>query len=180
MRKHRKLTNPNSEMTKLKKLWAKSWSEEERDYWREQFASPRSNPELRQELETKYNIKLPHDTQLVRFKHWVAQEDARKAAAEKARANAAALKSEGLTGAKLRDELLKRMKEEALADGNFKLGADAVKLDLATERISISDRAVTVQEKRIASIEKAAEDAAQPGGLTPEVLEKIERELKLL
>jgi hypothetical protein len=44
MRKPRKLTNPESEMTRLKLLWKKSLLEAERDYWREQFASARSHP----------------------------------------------------------------------------------------------------------------------------------------
>jgi hypothetical protein len=58
MRKTRKLTNPESEMTRLKLLWKQSLPEADRDYWREQFASARTQAELRQELAAKYGINL--------------------------------------------------------------------------------------------------------------------------
>ena len=180
MSRPRKLTNPDSEMTKLKLLWRNSLPEEERDYWREQFASTRTQPELRQELEDKYKIELRHNTQLRRFCLWVVEEDWREQQVEEVLSDRAELEAQGLTGEQLRAELVRRMTERALARGDYKLGEAAVTLDVKVGRLGIAERRLALQVRRAEHFDKAANRAAQPGGLTPEVLRQIERDLNLM
>ena len=72
------------------------------------------------------------------------------------------------------------MKERALAWGDFKkLAAEAIKLDLKAERVGIERERVAVQSRKVAVKERETGVAKRPGGLTPEVLDKIERELNL-
>ena len=180
MNKPRKLSHPESEVTKLKLLWNDRLSEAERDYWREQFASARSQLRLREELQGKYNIKLEHDTQLRRFRRWVQEEDLRKEQADDVACDRAELEGQGLDDQQLRDELVRRMKERALARGDFKLGEAAVRLDLRAESVGIHDRWLALQVRKVDVMAKEIELDAQPGGLTPEVLRQIEKDLKLM
>jgi hypothetical protein len=176
MRKQRKLTHPKSEMTRLKLLWRDSLSEAGQDYWREQFASPRTQEELRHELLAKLGINLLYDLQLRRFLRWLEDEDWRKREAEAVELDRVELEALGLDGQQLRDELLKRMKERALARGDFKLGVAAVNLDLKAERVAITQRQLELQVRKADALDRAVNESLQPGGLTPEVLHKIERE----
>lgn len=167
-------------MTKLKLLWRNSWQEAEQDYWREQMASTRTHPELRQELEEKYGIRLLYNIQFTRFGRWVQAEDHRQLQAEAVESDRAELEAQGLTGVSLRNELLKRMQQRALAQGDYKLGAVSVNLDLRAERVAIHHGTLALQKHKLDALEKANDVAAQPGGLTPEVLRKIETGLKLM
>jgi hypothetical protein len=132
----RKLSWPGSAGTKLKRLWCDTFAEAERDYWREQFASTRPPLDLRRELREKFNIDFAQDYGLTRFRRWAAAQDAREEEAETVEADEAELKLQGLCGEKLREALLERMKARALARGDFKLGATAVKLDLQAEAMA--------------------------------------------
>jgi hypothetical protein len=178
--KARKLTNPDSEMTKLKLLWRKSWPEAEQDYWREQLSSTRTQAELRQELQDKYGIRLLYNVQFIRFGRWVEADDHRKLHAEAMECDRAELEARGLTGVSLRNELLKCMQQRALSQGDFKLGAAAVNLDLRAERVAIHHGTLALQKHKVNALEKANEVAARPGGLTPEVLRQIETDLNLM
>src|SRR5580704_4947235 len=95
--KPRKLSHPDSEVTKLKLLWRHTLTEAERDYWRQQFSSARSHLKLRQELEEKHGIKLKHDNQLIRFGRWRELEDAQKEEAEQVEFDRAELEGRGLS-----------------------------------------------------------------------------------
>ena len=66
----RKLSHPTSHVTQLKLLWRNEFTEEERDNWREVFASPVSNRDLRGEILAGDQIDLRYDTQLIRFRRW--------------------------------------------------------------------------------------------------------------
>jgi hypothetical protein len=72
------------------------------------------------------------------------------------------------------------MTERALARGDFKLGETAVKLDLNVERLGLEEQRLGLQRRRAERLDKAAHVAAQPGGLTPEVLRQIEKNLNLM
>ena len=174
------MTNPNSEMTRLKLLWRNSLPEEEKDYWREQLVSTRTQAALREELRDKHGIQLLHDIQIRRFRDWVEEEDWRKQEAEKVESDRAELEAQGLTGEQLRAELVRRMTERALARGDYKLGATAVTLDIKVERLGIAERRLALEVRRAEKFEKAADRAGQPGGLTPEVLRQIEKDLRLM
>ena len=174
------MSNPNSEMTKLKLLWRNSLPEAEQDYWREQLESTRTQEELRQQLLNKYGIQLLHDRQIRRFRDWVEEEDWREQEAEKVESDRAELEAQGLAGEQLRAELVRRMTERALARGDYKLGEAAVNLDLKAERLDIAERRLALQVRRAERFDKAADRAEQPGGLTPEVLRQIEKDLNLM
>jgi hypothetical protein len=176
----RKLSNPNSEMTRLKLLWRNSLPEAERDYWREQLVSTRTQAALREEVRDKHGIQLLHDRQIRRFRDWVEDEDRRKQQADEVEWDRAELEEQGLAGELLRAELVRRMTERALARGDYKLGATAVTLDLKVERLGIAERRLALQVRRAERFDKAADRAVQPGGLTPEVLRQIERDLNLM
>jgi hypothetical protein len=136
-------------MTRLKLFWKKTLPEADRDYWREQFASARTQAELRQELADKYGISLPHDTQLGRFRGWLQAEDLRELEAEAVRCDRAELEAQGLAGEPLRAELLRRMAERALARGDYKLGVAAVNLDLKAERLAIHQRRLQLDREQL-------------------------------
>lgn len=124
-------------MTKLKRLWRDSLSEPERDYWRAQFESTRSQSALRQEIQEKYNVKLLQDSQLNRFRDWMDEFTAIEKEKQKVAEDLAELQSQGLTGAKLRDELLTRIKARALARGDYKLGLKAIAADVKVETLQL-------------------------------------------
>ena len=174
------MSNPNSEMTRLKLLWRNSLLEAERDYWREQLVSTCTQAALREELQDKHGIQLLHDRQIRRFRDWVEEEDWRELEAEKVESDRAELEAQGLKGEQLRAELVRRMTERALARGDYKLGAVAVTLDLKVERLGIEERRLGLQMRRAERLDKDSKRAEQPGGLTPEVLRQIERDLKLM
>src|ERR1700743_2858210 len=94
--KPRKLSHPESEVTKLKLLWRNTLTETERDYWRQQFSSPRSHVRLREELQKKHGINLQHDIQLIRFCSWREDDDARREEEEKADSDRAQLEAQGV------------------------------------------------------------------------------------
>jgi hypothetical protein len=167
-------------MTRLKFLWRDKLSETEQHYWREQLSSARTLQELRQELLDKYGINLEHDIQLRRFSEWRERDDLRKLEAEEARCDRLELEAQGLTGEQLSEELLKRMKERALARGDYKLGGRAVWLDLKAKNVAIAQGHLELHVRKADALDRAVNESLQPGGLTPEVLEKIERELKLM
>ena len=179
MKEARKLSHAGSAVTQLKLLWRNSLGEADRDYWREQLASARTRKELREELQERYGLELKQDVQLRRFGRWLEDEDLRARAAEDARCDREELELQGIAEQDLRNELLRRMKERALARGDFKLAAEAIKLDLKAERVAIERERVAVQTRKVAVKEREANVAKRPGGLTPEVLDKIERELNL-
>lgn len=137
-RASRKPSLSNAPLTQLKQLWLETLTESEKDYWREQLRSARQYRELRAEIAEKYHIELSHESGVGKFRQWVPGQDAREAEAEQVEADTAELRKQGLSGEQLRDELLKRMKERALARGDFKLGAVAVKLDLQAATLALS------------------------------------------
>ena len=106
--------------------------------------------------------------------------DLRRDQAEEVECDRVELEAQGLSGVQLRDELVRRMKERALARGDFKLGEAAVKLDLRVERIGIDHCWLALQARKAGVLEKANKRAEQPGGLTPEVLRQIEKDLNLM
>ena len=126
----RKLSCPESEVTKLKLLWRNSLSEPQRDYWREQFASPRSQPALRRDLLERHGINLQYNTQLARFRKWVQEEDAMAEEDQRAAADREELEKLGLSDEELRHEILQRVKQRALTRGDLKLALKAIAADV--------------------------------------------------
>jgi len=175
----RKLSHPTSPVTQLKLLWRNEFTEEERDNWREVFASPVSNRDLRREILAAYQIDLRYDTQLIRFRRWADAYEERteqiQAEAEAEAQATAALQSQGLTHDQIRSALLNRLQTRALVTGDFKLAARAINLDLRLERNLITQRRLDLQERRVIALERKTN--RKP--LTPEGLAKIEKDLHL-
>ena len=134
----RKLNASGSPMTSLKRLWRDSFSEDERDYWREQFISSRSQAALRKELHQKYGIALRYDNQLNRFREWIADFDAREEEHGRVADERMELESQGLTPDELCSELLFRMKARALVRGDFKLGLKAIAAEVKVETLQLA------------------------------------------
>ena len=159
--------------------YRKKRTEEERDHWREVFASPVSNRDLRREILAAYQIDLRYDTQLIRFRRWADAYEARteqiQAEAEAQAQATAALQSQGLTHDQIRSALLNRLQTRALVTGDFKLAARAINLDLRLERNLITQRRLDLQERRVLALERKTN--RKP--LTPEGLAKIEKDLHL-
>jgi hypothetical protein len=204
LKEPRKLSHQESPVTQLKLLWRKGITEGDKDYWREQFESGRARKEIRQELLEFYQIELKQDVQLARFCQWVEEEDLRKSAYEDVLSDRAELEAQGVGEKDMDLKLIRRMKERALARGDFKLGAMAIKLSVdmqkmafqskrtelqgervkvAQQRVEIARQRLALQERKVVAVEKEKEHEkkmeSQPGGLTRDVLEKIEEELKL-
>ena len=175
----RKLSHPTSPVTQLKLLWRNEFTEEERDNWREVFASPVSNRDLRREILAAYQIDFRYDTQLIRFRRWADAYEERteqiQAEAEAEAQATAALQSHGLTHDQIRSALLDRLQTRALVTGDFKLAARAINLDLRLERNLITQRRLDLQERRVIALERKTN--RKP--LTPEGLAKIEKDLHL-
>jgi rRNA maturation endonuclease Nob1 len=168
-------------VTQLKLLWRKGITEEDKDYWREQFGSGRARKEVRQELFERYQIELKQDVQLARFCNWVEEEDLRKGVYEEAMEDREELKAQGIDRAALDLELVRRMKERALARGDFKLGAKAVKLEIEIrkmmqqairteqqgQRVAIAQKRMELQERKVLALEKMTKPGERMNALRP-------------
>ena len=178
MSKPRKLTCPESGVTKLKLLWRDSLSEPDRDYWREQFGSARSQSELRQELHDKYHLDLLYDMQLTRFRRWVDEQDALEAEEQKAVADREELEKLGLTDAQLRDELLRRMKARALTRGDFNLGLQAIATAVRVEALQLGwDK---FKEKLRTKIQAGLDEVAEAFKANPEAMASYKKACELV
>ena len=133
----RKLSRPESELTKFKMLWRDTFTDPERDYWRLQFASTRTQADLRQEIEAKHKIALTDDTQLTRFRRWDVKFQAVQEEQEDIAADKAELELLGLTGDQLRDEILRRMKARAIRRGDYDLGLKAILTGVKIETLQL-------------------------------------------
>ena len=176
----RKLSHPTSPVTQLKLLWRNEFTEEERDNWREVFASPVSNRDLRREILAAYQIDFRYDTQLIRFRRWADAYEERteqiQAEADAVAQATAALQKEGLTPEQLRSALLNRMSTRALATGDYKLAAQALKLDAQIERSRLALRRLDLQTRRALALETEAEKYANMP--YEEAVAKIREELE--
>jgi hypothetical protein len=205
LKEPRNLSHQESPVTQLKLLWRNGITEADKDYWREQFESGRTRKEVRQELLEFYQIELKQDVQLARFCQWVVEEDLRKSVYEDVLSDRAEVEAQGVGEKDIDIELIRRMKQRALARGDFKLGAMAIKLSVemqkmafqqkrtelqgervkvAKERVEIAKQRLALQERKEMAVEKEKEHErkmeSQPGGLTEEVLEAIETKLNLM
>ena len=84
----------------------------------------------------------------------------------------------------VREELIKRFYNRALATGNADLGLRTIVQDLNVQKVELDSRKLALLEKKAAAYDRAqaalAEAKQSKGGITPETMSKIEAELKLL
>lgn len=113
---------PASELTRLKELWLKPEFAASRDYWLEQFASSRTQADLRAELLKKLKIKLGADKQLTTFRQWTEAQEEKWLLAAKSEERKKELLADGLTLEEAQDVLLSESAAYCTAARDFKLG----------------------------------------------------------
>ena len=133
-----KRRNSKTEMSRLKKIWRDTLSEDQRDYWREQFESDRSKSDLQNELKSALTIELKHNSQFTRFRSWAEDFAALEEEKQNVAADIAELEALGLSGQELNDELLRRLKARALHRGDYELGLKAILADVRIETLQLS------------------------------------------
>lgn len=145
-----------SEVTKFKLLWRDSLPPSAREYWRDQFASTRTQADLRAEIFAKLRINLKRDNQLTSFRDWLADQDLRDRQAERMEENERRIRDAhpGWSLDQVREEVLKQSYYEASATGDWKLGLKTVDKDLkakaqATEEERYRDARRTDEEKAL-------------------------------
>lgn len=118
------------EVTRLKEAWA-GLSEDQRDYWRSQFASSLKQPDIRAAIKQKLGPNLLHDSQLTRFRDWVDEQlqDDMEAARQQDDARRIDSEHPHWTKDQKREALLDKIYNRSLASGDFKLGLAAMKQD---------------------------------------------------
>jgi hypothetical protein len=179
-----KLRSGNSELTKLKELWLKPAFADSRDYWSEQFASSRSQADLRGELLKKLKVNLRFDKQLTEFRQWATAQEQRELMAEKIEARKQELLAGGMTLAEAQEVLLTDAAAYSTAARDFKLGLRVSREISTTKRDSLESRRIALLEKKAEAFDRAqaalTEAKNSKGGITPETLKRIETELRLL
>lgn len=124
---------PDSELTKFKKLWLFEFGEHTRDYWKAQFISDTRQAEVRQDIKLKHGINLTRDPQLNEFRAWLERQDQLNLEAEQVAEDESRLIAEhgDWTLETIREEVLKRSYARAMTTGNFADGRATMRSDLA-------------------------------------------------
>jgi hypothetical protein len=152
-------TNPklrggkNSELTRFKELWLKPGFAA-RDYWREQFASSRSQLDLRSEIQTKLKITLRFDKQLTQFRQWAEAQEQRELMAEKIEERKQELLAGGMTLEDAQKVLLGDAAAYAAAARDFKLGLKVSREISSNKRDSLDERKLVLLEKKAAAFDQ--------------------------
>jgi len=173
-----KLRPGNSELTKLKVLWRDSMSEDARGYWRWLFVGADSTQaQIRAEIHAKLKIKLDYDSQLNAFRDWVALQDAMNKEAEEAAEFEQRILADHPTWTKdqVREELIKRFYQRALATGNADLGLRTIVQDLNVQKVELDSRKLTLLEKKAAAFDQAKQVVEST--LSPEEQKKRLKEI---
>jgi hypothetical protein len=145
-----------------------------RDSWRARLCSPDwTQAQNREAIRSELGVVLESDSQLTRFRQWVAEQDLMDAEQERQAEEETRIKSAHpeWTLDQVRDEVLKLSLYRAVATGEFaKLGLPAVdrvmrrdqllldreKLDLLTRKAAQADQAADITRSELSAEEKAA------------------------
>lgn len=153
-----------SEMTKLEILWD-GLSEEDKDYWREQFLSEQTVPQIRQLILDKLNINLRFDIQFRRFRAFVNERDQIAAELERVATEANVIHDvhPGWTVDQVRDEVLKRAYERVLCRGDLNQGLNIVRVHTCLKRYLLDQEkhefnAVDVCRKQLPELKEIEDD----------------------
>ena len=146
-----------SEVTKLKKLWRDTLTEESRDYWRELFISPAcSQAEIRKQLFARLKTDLRHDSQLTKFRDWELEQRALDVEAERQAEDErrALAENPNWTLDEARESVLKKAYQRAGARGDFKLGLDTVKQDLNAKKVTLDREKLDLIKTKAAQLDQ--------------------------
>jgi len=126
----------NPEMGKLKDLWTKTFSEADRESWRQKFATGGTQETKRQELLDQFGIHLDCDKQLTYFRTWDLDQVERQQTAERLQANEDQIRQQhpDWTVDKVRDEVIRHAYFEALARADFGLGLTTIRAHTQVKR----------------------------------------------
>ena len=168
----------DSELTRLKAAWGKL-SGDARSFWSELFISDTPQADVRKQLLAKLKINLRFDSQLNKFRAWVEAQEQRELMATKIEERKTELLAGGMKLEDAQEVLLTEAAAYSTAARDFKLGMKVSREISNTKRDSLEERRIALLEKKSAAFDEVKK-AVNSGGLTPETLTKIERELKLL
>lgn len=174
----KKLQGVETEMTRLKAAWLKL-SEDARSFWLELFVSETPQAEVRKQVLAKLKINLRFDSQLNKFRAWLEAQEQRELMAVKIEERKAELLAGGATLEEAQEVLLTEAAAYSTAARDFKLGMKVSSEISKTVGSKLDERKLALLEKKSAAFDEVKK-AVNSGGLTPETLTKIERELKLL
>ncbi|MDE2104761.1 MAG: hypothetical protein KGL39_46420 [Patescibacteria group bacterium] len=165
-----------SELTRLKRLWLEPGFESSREFWREQFGSALTQPEIRALLKKKLQINLQWNRQLTEFTQWAQRQDALDSEAEAQNQDETEIRrqfGDTWTLDQIREEVLKRSYARAMATGDFAAGRKTIVQDLNVKKVSLDERKLVLLEK------KAAQADATDKVLTDAELSPAEREQRI-
>jgi len=164
-------------MQRMKALWRKM-PEAEQDYWREQLSSSRTSAELRAEIRNRYQIQFNGDCRISQLRCWIADQDWRDAEAEHMREDEDRfLKEFGTDNLDLvREKVLKRSYARTTAARDIELALATVRHDVSAKRVTIDERKLALLEKKAAAIDQARATIASME-LTEEQKQQRMREL---
>jgi len=119
----------NPEMGKLKHLWTETFTEADREHWRQKFATGDNQAAKRQELRAQFGIDLDDDRLLTYFRSWDQEQVKRQQSAERlhARENQIQKEHPDWTFDQVRDAVLQHAYYEVLNGGDYKLGVQIVR-----------------------------------------------------
>jgi hypothetical protein len=152
----------NSELTRFKFMWRDTLAEPARDFWRSRFLSADTQAQVRKEIFTKLKINLSYDNQLAVFRDWDFEQQTRDLEAERMRSDEQRFTEEhgDLNKDQVRDLVLKRSYERAMAIGNFKQGLATVREDVNVQKVSLDRNKFEMEISKLI-LTKAVREAAE-------------------
>ena len=165
---------PESELTRLKDLWALKLSDDAREYWRSLFVSSTGQPEIRAQLLSKLKVNLRFDSLLTKFRLWVEVEDQAAAQAERMEQNRTRIQREHPDWTKddVLSEVIKVSAEESLASGDHELGLKTVAVD--TKRQTLDFDREKFKEALRTKIQSGLDAIMAEAGKNPKVKAAVE------
>ena len=166
-----KLNGGGGEITKLKKLWLESFTEDECDRWRTLLASGPNLKEIRKQINAQFNLNLKYEKQLWRFRVWVEAQDKRDVEAEETQEDQRRIlkANPGISLDDLRTKVLEAYYKRALARGETALGAAMLRQDLAERRFRLATEQAAHSRK--SALQDALEYCLLESKKYPEVVE---------
>lgn len=187
----RKQNDDNSPMAQLKRLCT-----EKPDIRDELFklSDEMTSAVWRMEVKKRFGIWLSSDSQLSRWRQWAIDRIDQELLNDAMELHCSRFQEENpnATAEQVREAGMLYFMEQARARSDRKAFLDVVKVDqkerhgrtkadLERSKLELADRRVKLLEDKVRNAQALIDNAkASKGGITPETLEKIERELKLL
>jgi hypothetical protein len=130
---------PATPMTRLKVVWNRL-SEKRQKQWRDRFDTRRDLAGLRRALKREFGTALGCDTQLIRFRKWIVDQDDREDRAERLWAVECRIREAhpDWTLDEVRAEVLRQCYYETLASGNYTLGLKTIAVEIRVKMYELA------------------------------------------